>query len=272
MPMLARAPSAPTGSRYRSARAAPCACSGKANPLRHPKGSGSTGSTPRDCCIGGALSEGGNLWEWISENFHLSPRDTLGARVAAIPPDSHGLTWLPFLAGERSVGWSPDARGVIAGLTLRTTPEEILRAGLEAISYRFGLIAELIQPYVANDRAIIGSGNALVNDRNWAQMISDVTGWDLIESEEPEASLRGAALVGLESLGEIDRLESAAGNVLQDARRFTPDKERHEIYLKGMHSPAGAVYAVVGVGGHPHPRPFSRQAGEGWIFLGSFSR
>ncbi len=184
--------------------------------------------------LGGALSEGGNLWEWISENFHLSPRDTLGARVAAIPPDSHGLTWLPFLAGERSVGWSPGAHGVIAGLTLRTTPEEILRAALEAISYRFGLIAGLLQPYVAADRAIIGSGNALVNDRNWAQMISDVTGWDLIESEEPEASLRGAALVGLESLGEINRLESAAGNVLEGARRFTPDPNRHEIYTKGM--------------------------------------
>ena len=52
-------------------------------------------------------------------------------RVARLPPDAHGLTVLPFLAGERSPDYLPDARAVIAGLRLATTRDEIFRAGLE---------------------------------------------------------------------------------------------------------------------------------------------
>ncbi len=92
----------------------------------------------RRVLLGGALSEGGNLWKWMSEQFSLPEKSGIEDAIAAVPPDSHGLTWLPFLAGERSVGWSPDARGTITGLTLHTTSVEILRAGLEAIAYRLG--------------------------------------------------------------------------------------------------------------------------------------
>ena len=58
-----------------------------------------------------------------------------------LEPDAHGLTVLPFWAGERSPGWSTEARGAILGLTQRTQPIEILRAAMEAIAYRFALIA-----------------------------------------------------------------------------------------------------------------------------------
>ncbi len=41
--------------------------------------------------------------------------------LAAGPPDPHGLTVLPFLAGERAPGWRGDRRATIAGLGLETT-------------------------------------------------------------------------------------------------------------------------------------------------------
>ena len=188
----------------------------------------------RRVLLGGALSEGGNLWKWMSERFSLPAESEIEDAIAAVPPDGHGLTWLPFLAGERSVGWSPDARGTITGLTLHTTSVEILRAGLEAIGYRFGLIAERLRDYVAKDHVVIGSGNALVNDRNWPQIVCDVIGNTLIESPEPEASLRGAALSALERLGAIKQLDQTAAGILEGAARFNPDAERHAIYLKGQ--------------------------------------
>jgi gluconokinase len=46
--------------------------------------------------------------------------------------DGHGLTVLPFLAGERSPLWNADARLTLEGSTLDTTPLETLRACLEA--------------------------------------------------------------------------------------------------------------------------------------------
>lgn len=184
--------------------------------------------------LGGALSEGGNLWEWMNERFQLARGRELASQIEAIPPDSHGLTWLPFLAGERSIGWSRDARGVISGLTLHTTAPQILRAGMEAIAYRFGLIAQRIDAFTDGDYSLIGSGNALVSDTIWPQMMSDVIGHELIESPEPEASMRGAALVALERVGAIGQLDRSPDNFFTDARRFSPDPERHKIYLAGI--------------------------------------
>src|SRR5262249_39584275 len=54
----------------------------------------------RRVLVGGALSNGGNVREWAMRT--LSGSSDLEARAAALPPDSHGLTVLPFLAGMRS--------------------------------------------------------------------------------------------------------------------------------------------------------------------------
>lgn len=184
--------------------------------------------------LGGALSEGGNLWEWVNERFRIDRGSDLVAKIAAIPPDSHGLTWLPFLAGERSTGWSRDATGVISGLTLHTTSPQILRAGMEAIAYRFALIAQRLNHFTEGDYSLIGSGNALISDSIWPQMMSDAIGHELIESPEPEASMRGAALVALERIGAIRPVDQSANDEFANARRFSPDAERHHTYLAGL--------------------------------------
>ena len=59
--------------------------------------------------LGGALSEGGNLYRWARDTLRLDASDSLWEAVATVPPDGHGLTWLPFLAGERSPGWAAGA-------------------------------------------------------------------------------------------------------------------------------------------------------------------
>jgi len=184
--------------------------------------------------LGGALSEGGNLFEWVSDRFKLPERDELARKVAAIAPDSHGLTWLPFLAGERSPGWHANARGTLSGLTMHTSPEAILRAGLEAIAYRFALIANLLDDHLAEEHTIIGSGNALINDHSWPQIMADALGHPLIASTEPEASLRGAALTALERLNAFPNLEEVATLALHDAEQYQPDTENHAIYARAI--------------------------------------
>src|SRR5256712_682058 len=86
--------------------------------------------------LGGALSEGGNVVRWFTENLGLKPKKKYERAAFALPPDSHGLTILPFSAGERSPNWRGDARAVIAGLSLGTQPAQLLRASMEAITYQ----------------------------------------------------------------------------------------------------------------------------------------
>jgi len=153
--------------------------------------------------VGGALSDGGGLFKWLTGAMNVSQdMRTLEQEIAALKPDSHGLTILPFWSGERSTGWLADARGGIFGLRQQTTPVEIIRAALESVAYRFELIARALDR-IAPGATIVASGNALRSSRVWLQIIADVLGRPLMFGATSEASIRGAALLALEAVGKI---------------------------------------------------------------------
>jgi gluconokinase len=179
----------------------------------------------RRIALGGALNDGGNLAEWVRNTFRLP--DDVEREVAAMEPDAHGLTFLPFLGGERSPGWRADARGAIAGLRLATRPAEVLRAAMEAVALRFALIHETLTTSVPGTREVIASGGGFVNSRAWTQILADVLGRPVTLSGEPEASIRGVTLLALESLGIVPRLEDLPATL---GEVFHPDSARHERY------------------------------------------
>ena len=110
----------------------------------------------------------------MKANLHLENEPEFDASVAGMEPDSHGLTVLPFLAGERAPGWAGHARATIHGLTLATTPRDILRAGLEAVAYRIALVFALLRPVLPADPQVIASGGALLHSPAWLGIIADV--------------------------------------------------------------------------------------------------
>jgi Sugar (pentulose and hexulose) kinases len=154
----------------------------------------------------------------------------LAGEIAGIEADSHGLTVLPFWSGERSTGWSGDARGAVLGLTQQTRTEEIVRAALEAIAYRFALIARALET-VAPGAEIVATGNALRSSPVWLQIIADVLGTRVSFGGSPEASIRGAALLALEAVGKIDNIEAVPVSVDEV---FEPDLNRHARYQKAI--------------------------------------
>ena len=179
--------------------------------------------------VGGALSDGGGLAVWLRESLKLESTD-LDQELAALEPDAHGLTILPFWSGERSTGWSPDARGVIFGLRQETQPIEIVRASLEAVAYRFAAIARALEP-IAPDARIVATGNALRSSRAWIQIMADVLGRPVALGTAAEASIRGAALLALEAVGTIAGIEDVPVSV---AELFQPDMMRHARYREGL--------------------------------------
>ena len=181
--------------------------------------------------LGGALSDGGNLYAWLRDSLLPSDDATFIERALdLLEPDSHGLTVLPFWSGERSTGWSLTAKGAIAGITNRTQPIEILRAAMEAIAYRFALVHRALTPFTAG-ASIVASGTALRLSPVWIQILSDVLGLPITLSTHRESSTRGAALLALEAAGKIANIEAlnvAAGTT------FEPDLSRHARYQAGV--------------------------------------
>lgn len=180
--------------------------------------------------VGGALSDGGGLFRWLTESLKLQISNDLESQLAALEPDAHGLTILPFWSGERSTGWSPDARSVILGLKHETHPVEIVRAALEAIAYRFALIASALDT-IAPDATVIASGNALRSSPVWVQILADVLGRPITLGTAAEASTRGAALLALEAVGKIAAIEEVS---ISTAEVFQPNMSRHARYREGL--------------------------------------
>jgi gluconokinase len=180
--------------------------------------------------IGGALSNGGNLARWLDATLRTPKRTELLSTIARLPADGHGLTVLPFLDGERSPDYRSDARAAIAGMSLSTTPEQIVRAFLEAVSYRFGIIHDRLSGVMSNAADIIANGGAILNRPVWMKITADVLGQPLVPSDVSEATSRGAALVALQSLGAIDSIDTAP---VRFGEPVQPDAADHHAYKLG---------------------------------------
>jgi gluconokinase len=181
--------------------------------------------------LGGATSEGGNLYAWCREVLRLPDDAAVERALAARGPDSHGLTVLPFLAGERAPGWRGDRRGAVAGLSLDTTALDVVHAALEAVSLRLALVYELLAPHAAPDHLVVASGGAVSRSRVWTQMLADALGRAVHCSPEQEATSRGAALLALEALGTLPDVTVARAPL---GEVFTPAAARHARYRAAL--------------------------------------
>jgi gluconokinase len=167
-------------------------------------------------CEGGALSDGGNLHEWLLRTLRENADEGLAERPAA----GHGLVFLPFLGGERSLGWDASRRGSIRGLSFATSAIDIVQAAHEGVCYQ---LADLLDALGGVDSVVI-TGGALLANPHWTQILADVLGRTLEVSAVDEGSARGAAMMALERAG----LPVPPAPV---ARTVEARPGRHEIHL-----------------------------------------
>lgn len=186
----------------------------------------------RRAVLGGALSEGGNMLYWLDSILKLPLLADAESLVAALQPDGHGLTVLPFLSGERSLGWHANARMTISGMQAHTSPADLLRAGMESLAYQldavFGQVCHTLQIGSTAPR-IIGSGGALLGSTTLGQIVADTLGVPVYPSLDHEASARGAALLALEAMGILPDVAQVSPHLKPPVQ---PDAKKHAVYRK----------------------------------------
>lgn len=180
--------------------------------------------------IGGALSNAGNLLAWMRATLNLPPVADINQYLSDSPPDSHGLDCLPFLAGERSPGWFPNASGLVSGLQFHTTPLDLVQAVLETIALRLAWISDNLQAAGFTIDHIMASGGALTGLPAWTQIICDALNTPVLRLDQAEVSARGAALWVFHQLGLLD----LAHPPTPPHTTFLPDTSRHQIYRKAL--------------------------------------
>jgi len=151
-----------------------------------------------------AIQNAGLALEWVRKVMGVSWKDVY-EEAFAVSPGSGGVTFLPYLSGERTPRFDPAARGAWAGLGLDHTRGHLLRAALEGVAFALRDALEALEDLgnIAPELRLAGGGTGGRSGEPWRQLLADVLGrplWPLPDEIASVASARGAAfLAGLAS-------------------------------------------------------------------------
>ncbi len=180
--------------------------------------------------VGGATTEGGNIFAWMRHN--LPEISHLEDRLAVREVGSHGLTILPFWAGERSPNWNDQARGVIAGVSLDTSPVDLVQASLESVACRLALILGALENLLANEGREIVAGGGFLSSPFWVSRIADAFARPVKPCREIETTSRGVAILALEAMGIFGETVSLPDPDYDSI--VVPDVDRSNAFSKMM--------------------------------------
>jgi xylulokinase len=160
----------------------------------------------------------------------------LVASAAEVPAGSGGLSFLPYLSGERSPHPDPLARGAFVGLTLSHDRRHLARAVLEGVAFglRDGLDLMLAAglPAPAQIRAS-GGGTA---SPLWRQILADVLNAEIATVDTAEGAAYGAGLLAAVGAGWHASVDAAVDSLVTATAAATPgpDASRyadaHQVY------------------------------------------
>ncbi|MET7609314.1 FGGY-family carbohydrate kinase [Streptomyces avermitilis] len=191
------------------------------------------GALPGTRNLAGGMATSGVITDWLRELFGAPEHTALLAEAEAAGPGAKGLLMLPYFAGERTPVADPDARGMIAGLTVEHTRGDLYRAALEATAFGVRHNAEAMRAAGADVHRVVAVGGG-TRGGLWTRIVSDVTG---LEQEIRTVTLGasyGAALLAAQAVGDadIDAWNPVREQVTPDARLRPRYDDLYDLYLR----------------------------------------
>ncbi len=170
--------------------------------------------------LGVTLAAAGSL-QWFRDT--LAPGrafDDLLALAGESPPGAHGVTFLPYLAGERTPYMDPALRGAWTGLSLATGQGDLVRSLLEGVAFSLRDVLDLVRP-LSNVNALLATGGGARSDL-WLRMVGDVLETPLVRPRRDEGAAYGAALLAMLGTGGVATLDHLFPAGDEGAGRITP--------------------------------------------------
>jgi xylulokinase len=148
---------------------------------------------PGQCYQLAAIQNAGLALEWVRGILGLSWSE-IYEQANSVPQGCEGLTFLPYLTGERTPHLDPHARGAWVGLGLHHTRSHLMWAALEGVAFAIkqGLEAIASSGTPIPSLRLAGGGTL---EPAWRQLLATVLQVPLYSITVPSASARGAAIL-----------------------------------------------------------------------------
>jgi xylulokinase len=181
--------------------------------------------------VGAAMAATGRALDWYRDAIlgGTISIEALLAEAEATPAGADGLVFLPYLAGERSPIWDPEARGVLAGLTLGHGRGHIARAIVEASALAIRHVAEpMLAAGVRVTEMRVCGGPA--RSAFWNAVKADVTGFPVAVPTVLETAVLGSAILAAVGTRSFPDLRTAITTMTSIAERTQPRPESADVY------------------------------------------
>ena len=163
---------------------------------------GTVGALPDTRNLAGGMATSGAITGWLRDLFGSTDYSELLRLADVSGPGAHGLLMLPYFAGERTPIMDPDARGMIAGLTVSHTCGDLYRAALEATGLGIRHNIETMEAAGGDIRRIVAVGGG-TQGTLWTQVVSDITGRSQVIPSQTIGASYGVAFLAAQTVADV---------------------------------------------------------------------
>jgi xylulokinase len=201
----------------------------------------------------GTMQCAGGSYSWLKEHICLSeteqaktegvsPYEIINSLAERSPIGANGIIYLPYLIGERSPWWNPDAKGAFIGLKMENNRADVCRSVLEGVTMNLNLILSVFKQSESIDEiTIIGGGG---KGKLWRKLMADIYG---IKIKKPrhldEATSIGAAVTAGVGIGAFKNFESV-NDFIEIEDTVAPDMANHGKYTEMMKTFEACYHAL----------------------------
>lgn len=208
----------------------------------------------------------GDLFEWFVQNcvpgsyekeasdLGISVHMLLSEKAAALKPGESGLIALDWWNGNRSCLADAKLSGMLLGLTLRTKPEEIYRALLEAAAFGMRAIFEEFEKGGVIARELYACGGIVGKNPFMMQIYADVLGQTIYTASTDQGSAFGASVyaavaAGIQTGGYGSIKEAARAMGKKGETKYEPIPQNVEVYHR-LYQEYKMLHDYFGTGGN----------------------
>ncbi|MDL2236434.1 xylulokinase [Christensenellaceae bacterium OttesenSCG-928-K19] len=197
-------------------------------------------SLPDKWCSLGLILTAGGAFKWVRDTLFADKKaaceaagmdvyDTMTELAAQSSPGSEGLTFLPYLNGEKTPISDHNARGTFFGLSLRHGMPELCRSVMEGVTFAMRDTIEICRDFDLQITEVRANGGG-AKSALWRQMQADIYNEQVVTMNLEEGPAAGGAIMAAVGAGHFASIQEACDTLLKKTSTTEPIAENVKIY------------------------------------------
>lgn len=197
-------------------------------------------AVPEKWCFFGCTLGAGGSFKWVRDTIFADKKaemarqgldvyDYMTSLAAKTSASSEGLTFLPYLNGERTPYPDENAKGVFFGLSYRHGLGEICRSVMEGVTYSLRDTIEILREFNLDVTEVRAQGGGARSEL-WRQMQADIYNATVVTTNLEEGTAAGAAILAAVGSGCFDTVAQAADKMVKVVSHTEPIAKNVEMY------------------------------------------